>query len=456
MTQDLKQTLAELEKRGELFPAIPVLEQLLEAEPDNDDYRTRLAIACIDTGQVERAATLLRALIEGGNDDPRLKINLGHALKAIGDADEAAACYLAVARSEDDSRSAVGYLSLANMKNFRFDDLLLTGLRDRVQQSDIGSPFRGLMLFALAAAWEQKENYEAAFMAMSEANLIFAAHRPFRGDLYGEMIKSMCETVTKPTDLPPLDGPTPIFIVGMPRSGTTLVEQILASHSQVEATDELPFLNRIGLDLEKGGGYAAALTNMSEERRKELVDEYLSRSAPYRRVGAPYFIDKLPHNFLHVGLIKVLFPQARIINVVRDPLDNAIGVFKMYFSEGAEYSFSMDGIIYYWQGYVTLMKHWDELYPGAVKHLSYEALARKPDDTIRELLEYCQLPVEEQCFRFYESDRPVLTPSAGQVRSPISTKSIGSGQRYQKYIKTSIPALAEIKIKSNKVFGLSK
>ena len=455
MTEDLQQRLAELEKRGELFPAIPILEQLIEIEPDNDDYRLRLAIACIDTGQVEKAEPVLRAFMEGGNADTRVKLNLGHALKALGKTDEAAACYLDVAAHEDDARSAVGYWSLANMKSFRFDDLELTRLRDRVQQSEVGSPFRGLMLFALGAAWEQKENYEAAFMAMSEANLIFSAQRPFRGDLYGDMIKSMCENVTEPATTSPLEGPTPIFIVGMPRSGTTLVEQILASHSQVEATDELPFLNRIGLDLEESGGYANALATMDEERQKRLAGEYLARVEQYRREGLPYFIDKLPHNFLHVGLIKALFPQAKIINVIRDPLDNAIGVFKMYFSEGAEYSFSMEGIIYYWQGYITLMQHWDQLYPGAVKHLSYEELARDPNTRIQELLEYCGLPVEEQCFRFYESDRPVLTPSAGQVRSPITTKSIGSGLRYQKYIKTSIPALAEIKVKSREVFGIS-
>jgi tetratricopeptide (TPR) repeat protein len=455
MTQDLKQRLSELEKRGETFSAIPVLEQLVEAEPDSDEYRLRLAVACIDTGQVARAESILRTAIDSGNDDPHFKLNLGHALKALGKTDEAAACYLDVAGHEDDARSAVGFWSLANMKSFRFDDLLLTRLRDRVQQSEMGSPSRGLMMYALAAAWEQKENHEAAFMAMSEANLIFAAHRPFRGDLYGDMIKSMCETVTEPAALAPLEGPTPIFIVGMPRSGTTLVEQILASHSQVEATDELPFMNRIGLDLEQSGGYAKALVNMDEETQKRLAGEYLARVEQYRQEGLPHFIDKLPHNFLHVGLIKALFPRAKIINVVRDPLDNAIGVFKMYFSEGAEYSFSMEGIIYYWQGYITLMRHWDTLYPGAVKHLSYEELARDPEAGIEDLLSYCELPIEEQCFRFYESDRPVLTPSAGQVRSPISTKSIGSGQRYQKYIKTSIPALAEIKIKSREVFGIS-
>ena len=253
MTQDLKQKLAELEERGELFPAIPILEQLVEGEPDNEEYKLRLAVACIDTGQVEKAEAVLRACVDGGSENPRVRLNLGHALKALGKSDEAAACYLEVARHEDDSRSAVGYWSLGNMRSFRFDDLLVTELRDRVQQSDIGSPFRGLMLFALAAAWEQKENYEAAFMAMSEANLIFAAQRPFRGDLFGQMVKSMCETVREPAALPPPDGPTPIFIVGMPRSGTTLVEQILAVDPRLDA-DALQAIEQQFGDLRLAGG----------------------------------------------------------------------------------------------------------------------------------------------------------------------------------------------------------
>ena len=455
MTDNTEHKMPDSQKRDELFPEIEHLEKLLETEPDNDDYRLQLASAYLDTGQVAAAESILRGSIANGNDVPQVRLLLGHALKALGKIDEAAECYLKVANQEDDAISAVGYWSIANLKSFKLDDLALTRLRDRVQQSEMGSSARGLMLFTLAAAWEQRENHEAAFMAMSEANLVFASQRPFRADLYGAMIKSMCEKITFPSKLPPIDGPTPIFIVGMPRSGTTLVEQILASHSQVEATDELPFLNRMGLELEQEGGYAEALANMTEERQQSLAGEYLEKAAHYRREGLPFFIDKAPHNFLHIGLIKALFPNAKIINVIRDPLDNAIGVFKMYFGKGAEFSFSLEGIIYYWQGYVTLMNHWNTVYPDGVKHLSYEDLAKNPEAKIEELLEYCELPVEEQCFRFYESDRPVLTPSAGQVRSPISTKSIGSGQKYEKYIKTSIPALAEIKIKSREVFGIS-
>lgn len=452
--KDLSKELSKFEADGEAFPAIEILEQLVEAEPDNLDYRFRLGINCANVGQVERAETLFRSCIDSGMEDSRLMLNLGHVLKALGRSEEAVECYKAIAASEDDSREAIGYWSLANMKTYRFDDMTLTRMRDRVQNLDVGSPSRGLIFFALAAGWEQKGRYENAFMAMSEANLIFASQRPFRGDLYGQMIKAMLDLVQSPSELPAVEGPTPIFIVGMPRSGTTLVEQILASHSDVESTDELPFLNRIGLELEMGGGYARALADFDASSQETYAKQYMVKTEPYRKLDRPFFIDKNPANFLHVGLIKTLFPNAKVINVVRDPLDNAIGLFKMYFNKGAEYSFSMEGIIYYWQGYLTLMRHWEQLYPGEVLHLSYEDLARKPKKKITEILEYCGLPVEETCFRFYESDRPVLTPSAGQVRRPISTKSIGSGQNYEQYIKTSIPALAEIKRKSREVFGL--
>lgn len=451
---DLIEKLNQFEADGDVFSAIDILDQLVEAQPDNLEYRFRLGLHCTNVGQVEKGESLFRSCIDGGMDDANVKLNLGHALKALGRSAEAVEFYKAMAMVEDDAMASIGYWSLANMREYRFDDIELTRLRDRAQNSDVGSPFRGLMFFALASAWAQKGRHENAFMAMSEANLIFATHRPFRADLFGEMIKSMLDGVKTAAQLPAIDGATPIFIVGMPRSGTTLVEQILASHSKVEATDELPFLNRIGLELEKTGGYAKALSGFDAEQQSKYAQQYLDKTVPYRSLDRPYFIDKHPINFLHIGLIKALFPNAKIINVVRDPLDNAIGLYKMYFSEGAEYSFTLPGIIYHWQGYLTLMNHWEQLYPGDVMHLSYEDLAQNPDEKITDVLEYCGLDVEEACFRFYESDRPVLTPSAGQVRSPISTKSIGSGQNYEKYIKTSIPALAEIKRKSREVFDL--
>jgi tetratricopeptide (TPR) repeat protein len=446
--------LSQPETAEQHFSAIKALEELVAAEPENLDYRFKLGLNCQKVGQVERAESLFRSCIESGFDSPKLQLNLGHALKALGRTEEAVACYKALVKGNDDARAAVAYWSLANMKNYRFSDEEIVFLRGRVQITEAKPGYRGLMLFALAYAREQQGLYHEAYMAMCEANLILAMHRPFKGEQYGLLVKALAKTGRNLLAAPERDGPTPIFVVGMPRSGTTLVEQILASHSSVEATDELPYLERLAIDLDKSGGYAKSLATLSTEQKLSYANRYLEKVAPYRPRHLDYFVDKNPANFLHIGLIKVLFPDAKIINVIRDPLDNAMAVFKQYFNRGNEYSYSLQGIIFYWQGYLTLMKHWEDLYPGEILHLGYEDLVNDPEEKITGILEYCGLPVESECFRFYESDRPVLTPSASQVRNPISKRSVDSGKKYEKHIKAVIPALAEIKRKCREVLGV--
>lgn len=446
--------LSQPETAEQHFSAIKALEELVAAEPENLDYRFKLGLNCQKVGQVERAESLFRSCIESGFDSPKLQLNLGHALKALGRTEEAVACYKALVKGNDDARAAVAYWSLANMKNYHFSDEEIVFLRGRVQITEAKPGYRGLMLFALAYAREQQGLYHEAYMAMCEANLILAMHRPFKGEQYGLLVKALAKTGRNLLAAPERDGPTPIFVVGMPRSGTTLVEQILASHSSVEATDELPYLERLAIDLDKSGGYAKSLATLSTEQKLSYANRYLEKVAPYRPRHLDYFVDKNPANFLHIGLIKVLFPDAKIINVIRDPLDNAMAVFKQYFNRGNEYSYSLQGIIFYWQGYLTLMKHWEDLYPGEILHLGYEDLVNDPEAKITGILEYCGLPVEPECFRFYESDRPVLTPSASQVRNPISKRSVDSGKKYEKHIKAVIPALAEIKRKCREVLGV--
>jgi len=452
--KELENKLAQFEAAEDHFSAMAVLEQLVAEEPDNLEYRYKLGLKCLVTGRVEQAESLFLACAASGMENPLLDLNLGHTMKALRRSEEAAAYYKRLIHGFNDAHAAIAYWSLANLKDYRFGDEEVAFLRGRIQTTEGKPGYRGLMLFALAWAREQQSRYEQAFMAMSEANLILAEHRPFRADLYGKLVKSMVDHARIHTPAPDSEGPAPIFIVGMPRSGTTLVEQILASHSQVEATNELPFMGRIGLDLEKTGGYAKSLSTISTAQQQAFASRYLSETAPYREHKRDYFIDKNPGNFLNIGLIKALFPRAKIINVIRDPLDNAMSVFKMYFQRGNEFSYSMNGIVYYWQGYVTLMKHWQGLFPGEILNLGYEAMTQQPDEKISAILDYCGLSPEPQCFRFYESENPVLTPSANQVRKPISTSSVGSGLKYQQYIKPTIPKLAQIKIKSREVFGI--
>ncbi|WP_220775054.1 sulfotransferase family protein, partial [Shewanella glacialipiscicola] len=226
----------------------------------------------------------------------------------------------------------------------------------------------------------------------------------------------------------------PIFIVGMPRSGTTLVEQILACHSLIGATDELPYIERIALTLEQTGGYAKQLAHLSQEKINQYQQEYLQQSAQYFSTVPNYVIDKNPNNFLHIGLIKTLFPQAKIINVIRHTTDNALSVFKQYFSFGHDYSYSLENIKVYWENYLTLMEHWDSQFPQDIYHLSFEKLVIQPDDEIPKLLSYCGVDFETACLHFYQSTRPVLTPSASQVRQPMNTKAIGQCEKYQAFM----------------------
>jgi tetratricopeptide (TPR) repeat protein len=452
---DLEQQLREAEAAEAHFASIEALQELAAAFPDKPEFRYRLALKHLKVGAAARAEELLRQCHDEGFDEPLLKVNLGHALKALGRTDEAAEMYRETARGFDDVSASIAAWSLADLKSYRFTEQETVLLQGRTQITEAAPGCRALMLFALAIAREQQNQTERAFTAMSEANLILSELRPFRAEQYYQLVQSLVREVREPAPPIDYDGPVPIFVVGMPRSGTTLVEQILACHSDVEATDELPFLERFGLGLEEAGGYAKALALFTPEQQRNFAARYLENVAPYRAQGLGHFIDKNPSNFLHIGLIKAIFPNARIINVVRDTLDNAMSVFKQYFHRGNDFSYSLQGIIYYWQGYVTLMRHWEQLYPGDVLHLAYESLVREPETKIREMLEYCGLAEETACFRFWESDRPVLTPSASQVRNPISAASIGSGLKYQSFIKPRIPALAEITRRVREVLPLS-
>lgn len=451
---DLQKQLKQAEAAEAHFEAIDLLEQLTAEFPDKPEFLYRLALKHLKIGDPEKAETLLLECAEAGLDEPMLHINLGHALKALGRTVEAAEAYKKVTSGFDDVSASIAYWSLADLKDYRFGEQEMVLLQGRAQITEANPGYRALMLFALASAREQHGRIKSAFMALSEANLILAEHRPFKAEQYFKLVQSLVKEVKSPATPAEYDGPTPIFIVGLPRSGTTLVEQILASHSDVEATDELPYLERLGLGLEDAGGYAWALERFTEEQQKNFAARYLEGVEPYRHDKRTFFIDKNPTNFLHIGLIKAIFPQAKIINVVRDTLDNTMGVFKQYFHRGNEFSYSMQGIIYYWQGYITLMRHWEELYPDEILHLGYESMTREPDEKIAQILDYCGLPHEDSCFRFYESDRPVLTPSAAQVRSPITSKSVGSGLKYQPYIETYIPALAEITRKTKNILGI--
>jgi hypothetical protein len=244
--------------------------------------------------------------------------------------------------------------------------------------------------------------------------------------------------------------PDPIFVVGLPRSGSTLVEQILASHSQVEGTQELPDIitlaRRLGGRARKAseGRYPEALAELTSADLRSLGEEYLARAAPHRKRGAPFFIDKMPNNWAHLGLIRLILPNAKIVDARRHPLGCGFSAFKQHFARGQGFTYDLTDIGRYYADYVDLMAHFDAAQPGCVHRVIYEAMVADPEAETRALLAACGLPFEDACLRFYENDRAVRTASSEQVRRPIFTEAAEHWRNYDAWLGPLKAALGPV------------
>ncbi len=435
------------------FKAIALHHKLQQLLPGDYDLAYRKALSCLSAGKVLEAESALLLCGEQEQLNPFVYLNLGHVYKAKGNSTLALENYqLFIAKAT--KSAAVGYWSLADLKDFTFTPQLIAEMQSILPSATLSAGNKALLLFALGRAYEQSKQFDKSFKAMSEANHILAQYRPFKAEQYANLIKGFIAGLPSlPIDEQHNPDFSPIFIVGMPRSGTTLVEQILASHSKVESTDELPYLERIALEMEMNGGYVKNLANPKPQLTAKFSEQYLEQAGQYFDRTPKIFIDKNPNNFLHIALVLRLFPQAKVINVVRDPLDNAMSVFKQHFSNGHDYSYSLAGIAFYWQGYLSLMFHWHNLFAENIYHLSYEALVAEPEPQIRKLLAYCQLDFEPDCLTFYKSKRLVLTPSVSQVQQPINNKSVGSWQKYQQQLTPVLSEFSKIRIKADELLN---
>ena len=428
----LKGKLHLLESRQKYFNQLDILHRLIQITPDDLELHFKLGMVALQTGNMALATDKLNYCVDQHYDNPAAKLNLGHVYKATGDTPLAARCYHEFI-TENPDKKATGFWSLADLKNYTFSEEDKAKVLTALDTPSLSQGSRALLLYTLNRIFEQSGENEQAYVAMVQANQLLAPLKPFKKSSFINIVQSLINTDLKPHAAKP-DQTVPIFIVGMPRSGTTLVEQILASHSLIGATDELPYIERIALSLEHSGGYAKQLANLSPQQISYYQQQYLQESAQYFSTVPNYVIDKNPNNFLHIGLIKTLFPQAKIINVVRHATDNALSVFKQYFSFGHDYSYSLENIKVYWENYLTLMEHWDRQFPHDVYHLCFEKLVTQPNDEIPKLLAYCGVEFETDCLHFYQSKRPVMTPSASQVRQPMNTKAIGQCEKYQSFM----------------------
>jgi tetratricopeptide (TPR) repeat protein len=378
-------------------------------------------------------------------------LGLGHVLKAIGDYDGAVASYDGCIQNAPDSGET--YWSLANLKTYRFDDATIATMEGHAASADLGIQSRVNFLFALGKAYEDRRDFGRAwdfYRRGNEAQRAEVTYDPVQTEVMNDRLLEVYSAVL----LESLGGagdpdPAPIFILGLPRSGSTLLEQVLASHPAVEGTAELPYVGRLATSLGRkgrpGAHYPEAMLELRPAHLAALGAEYLARARMHRRSAAPRFIDKMPNNFPNLGLIALMLPNAKIIDARRHPLDACLSCYRQLFAKGQNFTYDLTEIGEYFLQYQRMMDHWERVLPGRVLTVQYEEVVSDFEAQVRRLLEFCGLPWEESCLRFYESERPVRTPSAEQVRQPIYDRSIGHWKHYEAGLGDLIDVIAPVR-----------
>ena len=378
-------------------------------------------------------------------------LGLGHVLKAVGRYDEAVASYDACIRQRPDLGET--YWSLANLKTYRFGDDTVAEMERRVSGGGLKVQSEVNFLFALGKAYEDRGDFDRAWDFYRSGNAKQRAEVTY-DPVQTESMNDRLVRVYSADFLQSRRGigladPAPIFILGLPRSGSTLLEQILASHSQVEGTSELPYLGRVAGWLNRnradGINYPEAVRELEPRNFQSLGEDYLGYARRHRRLDAPRFIDKMPNNFPNVGLLALILPNARIIDARRHPLDACLSCYRQLFAKGQAFTYDLTEIGEYYLQYQRMMDHWAEVLPGRVLTVQYEDVVTDFRAQVQRLLEYCGLPWEDACLRFYESDRPVRTPSSEQVRQPIYDRSVSHWRNYAHHLDELVTVIEPIR-----------
>jgi tetratricopeptide (TPR) repeat protein len=440
-----------LQRRQKHSDAYKHAKELFGKEPGNPLYKALFANLSAALDYDEQALRLYDELInEQKNEDiAGIYVAKGHLLKAIGRQQDAVESYQNAYKERADFGDA--YWSLANLKTYRFSDHEIAAMQRAEQDPGTYLNDRIHLCFALGKAFEQQGDYEKSFSFYERGNALKRDTSHFKPEVLAQRIEAQRDYFTeqKVEQLPGISlssEATPIFIVGLPRAGSTLVEQILAAHSKIEGTLELPNIPAIAHGLNgrqvqsEKPKYPYVLDELTPEKLEQLGQRYLSETEVYR-TGAPFFTDKMPNNFRHIGLVKTLLPHAKIIDARRNPMDCCFSAYKQLFAEGQEFSYGLDMLADYYRDYVELMAHWQHVYPGAIHTVVHEHLVDDPEAEIKALFEYLELPLEPQCLQSHKAERRVKTASSEQVRQPINAKGIGQWRKFEAQLKPLQDAL---------------
>ncbi len=431
-----------LRKRQKFAAALAQAEALLAKDPTNPQFRSLCAIERMQTGDYETALAMLEEVLEQVPGDPATLTTKGHALKTCGRSGEAVQAYREAARLHPEHGEA--HYALANLKTYRFQDEEIDRMQAQEGNPNAGHMDRVHLNFALAKAYEDRGDYAAAFDRYVRGNALKKNHSRYDADRMQEEFDAT-RAVCTASLFAGHDGhghpaPDPIFVLGLPRAGSTLLEQILSSHSQVDGTLELPNILSLSQRLRRRGGYPAALAELSADELAAFGREYIEDTRIHR-AGAPFFVDKMPNNFRHVGLIRLILPQAKIIDARREPMACCFSGFKQLFAEGQEFSYDLTDIGRYYRNYVELMAHWDRVLPDYVLRVNHEHVVEDLEREVRRLLAFCGLPFEDACLRYFETERNVRTPSSEQVRQPIFSDGVAQWRHFEPWLEPLKTAL---------------
>lgn len=421
-------------------PALAAIDELVQCDAANTHYRELRASALYEIGEFRQAIAQYEELVADGRTRPGAWISYGRALRAIGRQEECVAAFWKAV--EILPAYAAGYRTLATVKTIRFAPAVIDHLTNLLGRPGLLTATRAQLHFALAKALDDSERHAESFENYTKSNELQATGVSAAAERLVDLVRRT-KAVFTPAFIRQRMGSgcesnAPIFVVGMPRSGSTLVQEILAAHSAIERTGELRDLNNLNIQLRADRPenripwrYPEVLGFFDPGQFRALGEEYLERTRPRRKSARPFFLDKLPENFLYTGLIHLILPNARIIDVRRHPLDCCVSCFTNYLPEGPQWLHNLHDLGRCYAGYVELMAHFDAVLPGRVHRVIYEQLVAEPESQVRRLLACLDLPFEEGCLRYYEKEQAIVTTSVEQARRPIYREAVDASGRFE-------------------------
>lgn len=442
-----------LRKRQNFSAALQAAQALYEEQPENPQMMSLLAIENMQMGHYERALQLFDDVLAAIPGDPVTLTSRGHALKTCGRQDDAVASYRAATAANVWHGEA--YYALSNLKTYRFSEDETRQMLALERRQELGPASRLHLAFALGKAFEDEKDYERSYHYYALGNRLKRQQSNYDADKMSEELAAQRDYFTRKVLAGRVgsgcQSADPIFIVGLPRAGSTLLEQILSSHSQVDGTLELPNIlataQQLKRDARRDGGaaYPQRLDTFTNEQLRALGDRYIEETRVHRQ-QAPFFIDKMPNNFRHIGLIKLILPNAKIIDARRHPMACGFSGFKQLFAEGQEFSYDLTDFGRYYNDYVALMDHWDAVAPGSTLRVHYESVVADLETEVRRMLDYCGLPFEPACLEYHKTERAVRTASSEQVRQPIYQAGVEQWTHFRPFLAeletTLAPSLA--------------